>query len=440
MKSGKILFSLIVVSTLFFVMCNEPPSKSTFRGDNMHTGVYENIEIEKPVLKWKCNLNGTALSSPAINDGVAYIGSGDNSLYAIDAEDGHVKWKFATNGAIHSSPAISNKTVFFTSNDGNFYAVDAKKGKEKWSFKTGGEKQYSAINLFGFDTDSVVAADPWDIYLSSPVIEQGMVYFGSGDSHIYALDENTGKLAWKYKTNDVVHSSPAISNGVVYCGSFDSKMYALDAKTGKEMWSFQAELDEKYHLMCGIQTSPTVYNGVVYFGSRDAYVYAVETASGKLKWKQKFGSSWMPSSTAISGNRLFVGSSDAKKYFSIDAETGTIIDSLLTNSFTFSSPSISGNTAYIGVFNGFLHAIDKNTGEIKWTFKTDASNSASGKYIEDDGSLKNELFEGITYKQHTDMAVYIKRIFSLGAIASSPVIYNRAIYFSSTDGYLYAIN
>jgi outer membrane protein assembly factor BamB len=434
MKTRKILLGIVLFGLL--IGCKQQPSSSTFRGDNQHTGVYENIDIEQPALKWKCNLNGIAISSPAVIDDIAYIGSGDKHLYAIDTENGQVKWKFASQGAIHSSPAVNDETVYFVSNDGNFYAIDKNEGTEKWRFKTHGEKQYSAINLFGFDTDSIEAADPWDIYLSSPIVEDGMVYFGSGDSNIYALSTITGELVWKYKTGNVVHSSPAISNGTLFCGSFDSKLYALDAKTGDKKWVFEAGTDEKYHLMCGIQASPTVSNGFVYFGSRDAYIYAVDVKNGNLKWKQKFGNSWMPSSTAISGNRLYVGSSDAKKYFSLDAETGTIIDSLPTNSYTFSSPAVSGNTLYIGVFNGLLHAIDKNNGKIKWTFKTDAGNS---DFVNENGSIKKELFEGITYKQHSDMALYLERTFSLGSIASSPVIYNGAIYFSSADGFLYAI-
>ena len=438
MKTSKIIFYVLALSSFLLVKCNEPKEGATFRGNNCKTGIYESTEIAKPSLKWKCKLNGTAVSSPAVIDSSVYVGSGDNNLYAIDTKSGEVKWKFLTKGAVHSSPAVKNGTVYFLSMDGNFYAIDKTTGAEKWRFKTQGEKQFSALNLFGFDTDSVEAADPWDLYLSSPVVDKDRVYFGCGDSYMYALNANTGELAWKHKTGNVVHSSPAISNGTVYCGSYDSKLYALDAKTGAEKWTFSAKMDEKLHLMCGIQASPTVDKGVVYFGSRDSYVYAVNAENGELKWKQKFGSSWMPGSAAISDGKLFIGSSDAKKYFTINAENGEKMDSLMTHSFTFSSPAVSGNTVYIGVFNGFLLAIDKNNGKVKWTFKTDASKSA--KYLNEDGSIKEELFEGITFKKHTDMSVFLERIFTLGSIASSPAVYNGSVYFTSADGYLYAIN
>ncbi len=432
--------NLVLSIALLFSMSSNSQNNSTFRSDNEHSGIYENIEISEPVLKWKYNLNGNVYSSPAISDNIAYIGSGDNNLYAIDTKNGEKIWTFESKGEIHSTPAVNNKTVFFVSNDGNFYALDKISGAEKWRFKTQGEKQYSAVNLFGYDTNNEIYPDPWDLYLSSPVVENGIVYFGSGDSHIYALDANSGKEIWKYRTGDVVHSSPAISNGIVYCGSFDGKLYALDAKTGLEIWSYQSGIDNKLHLMIGIQSSPSVINGVVYFGSRDAYVYAVEAISGKLKWKQKFGGSWMPSSPAVTKDRLYIGSSDAKKYFSLDKETGKVIDSINTQSYTFSSPAISGNTVYLGVFNGFLQAIDKNSGNSKWVYKTDASKTASGKYITNEGEIKRELYEGISFKEVGDMQLHLERTFSIGAIVSSPVIENGTLYFSSADGYLYAIN
>ena len=436
----KTVRSLVLVSTLIFSMCSNPQSVSSFRGDNENSGIYENSEISNPTLKWKCNLNGAVFSSPAISEGVAYIGSGDNHLYSINTVNGTVNWKFKTNGDIHSSPAVYDGTVFFTSMDGNIYAIDKICGREEWAFKTEGEKQYSAINMFGYDTKGLEFADPWDFYLSSPVIENDIVYFGSGDSHIYALNANSGEEIWKFKTGDVVHSSPAISNGIVYCGSFDSKLYALDAITGKEIWTYQAGTDEKYHLMCGIQASPSVSNGTVYFGSRDAYIYAIDAISGELKWKQKFGGSWMPSSTSVTEDKVYVGSSDARKFFALNKETGSIIDSVKTHSFTFSSPAVSGNTVYIGVFNGFLHAINKNNGKIKWTFNTDACKTGLGEHITDDGKVKKEFYSGISFKEFDNMQKSLDRFFSVGAIVSSPVIDNGTLYFSSADGYLYAIN
>ena len=56
----------------------------------------------------------------------------------------------------------------------------------------------------------------------------GIVYFGSIDSYLYALDIKTGKEKWKFKTGDWISSSPAVANGIVYFGSSDGYLYAVE--------------------------------------------------------------------------------------------------------------------------------------------------------------------------------------------------------------------
>ena len=76
-----------------------------------------------------------------------------------------------------------------------------------------------------FHTDGGVA--------SSPAVAGGMVYIGSDDHHVYALDQESGVLKWKFKSGSRVSSSPAVSGGLVYFGSFDGNFYALDGASGQ---------------------------------------------------------------------------------------------------------------------------------------------------------------------------------------------------------------
>ena len=53
------------------------------------------------------------------------------------------------------------------------------------------------------------------IWFSSPTVLNGVVYFGSEDDSVYALNASTGALLWKFTTGNYVESSPAVANGVV---------------------------------------------------------------------------------------------------------------------------------------------------------------------------------------------------------------------------------
>jgi eukaryotic-like serine/threonine-protein kinase len=89
---------------------------------------------------------------------------------------------------------------------------------------------------------------------SSPAVVNGVVYVGSDDGNVYALNASTGAKLWSYGTGNYVDSSPAVVNGVVYVGSQDGNVYALNASTGAKLWSYTGS---------EVQSSPAVANGMV---------------------------------------------------------------------------------------------------------------------------------------------------------------------------------
>jgi len=95
----------------------------------------------------------------------------------------------------------------------------------------------------------------------------GVVYVGSDDGGIYALDAATGKVLWKTNTGGPVKSSPEVADGVVYVGSDDGGVYALDAATGLVLL--------KTLTGAPVRSSPDATDGVVYVGSDDKFVYAL---------------------------------------------------------------------------------------------------------------------------------------------------------------------
>ena len=95
---------------------------------------------------------------------------------------------------------------------------------------------------------------PTEGILTSSPTPNGIVYVGSWDHNVYALNANTGTKVWSYTTGDIVYSSPTIANGVVYIGSADHNVYALNANTWTKVWS--------YNTGNGVNSSPTVANAI----------------------------------------------------------------------------------------------------------------------------------------------------------------------------------
>ncbi len=409
-----------------------------FRGDAAHTGAYASAAPANLDVKWSFQTGEPIVSSPAVAGGTVYIGSMDNHLYAIDAASGKQKWKFDAHGDVRSSPAVSGGLVYVVSLDGKLYAVDAVTGTEKWNFATQGERRHTAAGMEYAAPSTETMPDPWDLFLSSPTVADGVVYFGSGDGHVYAVDAATGALRWKFATGNVVHASPAVAGGLVFVGSFDTYFYALDAATGRLAWKFKTGDDVSVHLMTGIPGSAAVADGMVYFGCRDAHLYALEAASGKPLWQYSAGGSWVVASPAIRDGRVCFGTSDSLKFVVLEAKTGAAVFSLSNTTYAFSSPALAGGRAYYGTFDGKLHAVDLATGDRAGEFATPGYRLNGPRYLDADGTLNAPaVWTGDTLD---DTIVGLRaRVFSLGSILSSPVVEGGVVYFGSADGSVYAL-
>lgn len=158
-----------------------------------------------------------------------------------------------------SPPLITGGVLYINVDDGYLHALDANKpGPELWSADVGatkarqtGEKVYS---------------------ITMPALSNGLVYTGSDDFSVYALDALTGRQRWRYPTGEKVRSSPAVAAETVFVGSYDHNLYALDAATGKAKWS--------YTTGSSVHATPVVVDSIVYIGADDGYVHAIDATTG----------------------------------------------------------------------------------------------------------------------------------------------------------------
>jgi outer membrane protein assembly factor BamB len=420
--------------------CNGEKGHHTafFRNDTVHSGFYESMGPDSLTgTAWVFKTAGRVFSSPVICKETLFIGSDDGCLYALEARNGKLLWKFSTGGRVSSTPAAWENKVAFMSFDGFVYCLDQESGKEIWKFKTAGEKVFSAPGIHGMPEKDRALDDPWDIFLSSPVVADGMLYIGCGEGMFYALDANTGLKKWEYKTGDVIHSSPAFSSKTVYFGSWDSYLYALNAENGYLKWKFKTGIDTVYYNQVGFQSSPVIYNGIVYSGCRDAHVWAIEAETGDLKWKDYNTGSWVIATPAIHNDTLYYETSDSHKVIALSAVSGKLLYSGDCKTYGFSSPSLAGGVLYIGTHGGSLIAFEAKTGNLLWKFKTPDAMANRDSVIAENGEFNySRIFTENTYAANMKA---VDLIYSVGSILSSPAIYDGMVYFGSTDSCVYAL-
>jgi outer membrane protein assembly factor BamB len=415
-----------------------------FRGDARHSGVYATKGYNHfESVAWKFPTKGKIFSTPVVVNGIAYVGSGDNKLYAVDVKTGAQKWAFPTGRAVHSSPAVYNGVVYFTSYDGNCYAVDALTGREKWHFTTAGEIPIGGIGYWGMTPQDEFLADQWDNFISSPAIDPeldgGVIYFGSG-KNMYAVNLKNHQLRWVFPTQGVVHTSPALAYGKVYFGSWDTNLYSLNASTGKQIWAAPTRDDVDYNFMKGIQASPMVHNNQVFLGARDGYFYAFNAHTGAKNWEKSLDGSWVVGSATVKDGIVYSNTSDYRHTVGFDESTGEIKFRFATRIYAFSSPIIAGKTMYLGNSAGSLFAVDLPSKGAQWEeYQTEGHLTNGPVWLNPDGTFNwGKFFEGKDWQSYQVNLESMEALYSLGSFISSPVIDGNMLYVGNADGHLYA--
>ena len=291
--------------------------------------------------------------------------------------------------------------------------------------------------------------------VSSPTVGTGVVYVGSGDGKLYALDAVTGARRWTYDTGSPVATSPALARGRVYFGMRNGVYAAADAASGRRVWSFRTGPDLPLHW--GHESgdhyvsSPVVVGGTVIFGGGDGAVYALDAASGEVRWRAHTGGR-VRSSPAVSGSRVVVGSLDGNVYC-LSLKTGaerwrfaTAGAQLESAKFGYdrrsvqSSPAIVNGVVFIGARDGFLYAIDLLTGKEKWHFDHKISWVNSSAAVED--GVVYTASSDAAFVQAVDAATGVEkwRMSTEVPVWSSPALSGNYLYVGDWIGRLHAID
>jgi outer membrane protein assembly factor BamB len=313
---------------------------------------------------WGMELDRRVDSSPAVVEGVMYFGCYDGNVYAVGEEgsesrgcsvewptfgysncrneivetsgpeEPEVFWKFQTGDRVVTSPVLAEGNVYFGSFDGNIYSIDSETGEKNWAYGT---------------DDSVRAI--------AGKYEDGVFYVGSNDGNLYALEAETGELIWKYETGGDVVCSPSVEDGRIYFGSRDSTFYCLSAETGEKVWGYDGT-----GKVCG--SSPAIYDDKVYFGSLDSSVYCLDL-DGEVSWEYETGD-MVVTSPAVYADTVYLGSAD-KVLYSLDPDTGEEIWSRDMGGIISASPVPYEENILMGVHRGenrgSMYVVDSESGK-----------------------------------------------------------------------------
>ena len=318
-------------------------------------------------------------------------------------------WHYRTGGWVVNAPTVANGVVYAGSDDNHVYALDAEAGGLNWRFETGG------------------------VIRSTPTVTGGVVYVGSNDNHVYALDAETGVLLWSHDTGGWAQYSPTVSGGRVYLGAVADEahgIHALDAVSGDTLWV--AEIP--YPL--NPEFAPTVADDKVYAPGEFGEFHALDASTGEPAWSFTAGIRFQ-SPPAVSEGVVHLTAVNTA--YALDESTGTLIWSYGTERLPARDvPAVVADGVHYFSPDQYLYALDAATGEVIWSYEADKLinstpvaaggiayvSSESGRFYALDAATGGLLWS----RETADWSL------------ASPAVVDGVLYAESSDGHLRALN
>lgn len=233
------------------------------------------------------------LSTPTIKSKIAYYGSKDNKVLALNINNGFEIWRFVDiSGPVCLSPSIGNNQLFFGTHSKEWCIVNSKDGKliKKDNLQNGVCCFPSMDNENVYFTDwdgklhkqSVLTLDDSVIYQTTmsshvaPTIVGNIGLITNDNSTLIAVDLITGKELWNYTTDGKLWRSPSVVNQICIIETDNSHIYAFDFNNGKLLWDIKKQ--------GAVYTSATILGNVAYIGCGDKKLYALEVDTGNEIW------------------------------------------------------------------------------------------------------------------------------------------------------------
>jgi outer membrane protein assembly factor BamB len=282
--------------------------------------------------------------TPVVMGKHVFIADTRGEIMALFAETGKTVWGNDSELPITGGPGADENLVLIGTSEGDVLALESESGEEAWRTKVSSE------------------------ILSPPRESDGIIIVRTIDGKIFALDADSGNRLWVYDRtvpNLTLRgtSTPVIANNLVIAGFDSGKLTALELKTGKLIWETKVAIPRgrsQLERMVDIDSQPLILDDIIYVTTFQANVSALSLDDGQLLWQRDISSY---SELSVDTEYLYV-SDYLGNIWALDRFSGGSIwkqEKLVHRKIT--GPAILGDKVIVGDLEGYLHWLDKRTGD-----------------------------------------------------------------------------
>jgi outer membrane protein assembly factor BamB len=253
-------------------------------------------------------------------------------------------WQIDAHDTLEFPPTVGYGRVYLAQQKGLFFALNDETGKVAWRKSLG------------------------RCAASSPTIGRGVVYQSymhrveclqdqaGADGFLVAWDADTGRERWRFNSAPI-ESSPLLHGKRLFVGTWDHNVYAINAENGRKIWSFQADNQ--------VNTSAAYWKGRIFIGSDGGTLYALSAKSGRLLWSRSEPSEFWYATPTVAYGRVYVGNTDGTMYV-YGAKSGRLLWARPLGSYIYGAAAVYRRKVFVGTYDGKFFALDAATGDTVW--------------------------------------------------------------------------
>lgn len=282
---------------------------------------------------------------PAVDGSLVYLAGGKGDVAAVDIENGRSRWRTDLKLPLSAGPGVGNGLVVVGSPDGDIVALDAASGSERWRVRLVGE------------------------ILARPAIGESMVVVHAVDGRVYGLNAADGATVWTYEQPvprlSLRGSAPPVIDGdAVLCAFDNGKVSAIGLTEGELLWSATiatARGRTELARLVDIDSAVEISGDDVFVVGFQGRVAMLSRSSGQIWWARDLSSY---RGLAVDEGSIFAAS-DQGAVLSLSRRDGT--EQWRQEAMRLrrlSAPAVDGDAIVVGDFDGYLHWLDRSTGEL----------------------------------------------------------------------------
>jgi len=372
------------------------------------------------------------ISLIALNQGCSLFGGDDEDESLLPAElieftetvDVDQRWKVSVGKGheglgIALNPTTDGETVYAASFNGNVIAINAKTGRKVWK------------QSFDFS------------FTAGPTYKDGTLVLGTNNGELINIDSMTGEILWTTTVSSEILAPVAIKNDQIFVRSVDGNLAAFLSDNGSLMWTANHKVPR---LSLRGTTSPEIFANAVLSGFDDGKVSAYDLVDGSLLWEtmltppggrteiEKVNDIDAP--MTIVGNELYVGSYQGA-LAALALESGDII--WLTEASIYAGMAVDENAVFVSEADGSVMALSRFTGREIWKQENLLNRYPSAPVIVGDSIIIGDL-EGYLHWLDKESGETQQRI-SIGRdkISSVPLVMKDTIIVQTDGGNLVSV-